>query len=129
MIILDENIPRNQRELLRAWRIRVRQVGVDIGPPGMADEQIVPFLRRLRRPTFFTRDEDFFGPALCHARYALIVLAVHRDETAIFVRRLLSHSALDTQAKRMGTVVRVARAGLLIWRLHTRHPIHLPWRA
>jgi len=27
---LDENIPASQRQLLLSWRIRVRQIGVDL---------------------------------------------------------------------------------------------------
>ena len=30
MLVLDENLPASQRQLLRKWRIRVRAVGVDI---------------------------------------------------------------------------------------------------
>jgi hypothetical protein len=125
--ILDENIPRSQRELLRRWRIRVRQIGVDIGRRGLTDEEVVPFLRQLRRPTFFTRDEDFFDRRLCHARYALVHLDVQREEAAAFVRRVLSHPALNTQAKRMGAVIRVARAGLSVWRFHAPGPVHFRW--
>ena len=33
MNILDENIPEDQRQLLRGWRIRARQVGHDVGRP------------------------------------------------------------------------------------------------
>jgi hypothetical protein len=31
MNILDENIPKSQRELLVGWRIKVQQIGVNIG--------------------------------------------------------------------------------------------------
>ena len=56
MNILDENIPKPQRELLERRRIPVRQVGVSIGRKGLLDEEIIPLLQRLRHPTFFTRD-------------------------------------------------------------------------
>lgn len=45
MNVLDENIVESQRQLLRSWRIRVRQIGHEIGRAGMQDEEIVPFLR------------------------------------------------------------------------------------
>ncbi|MFL5245075.1 MAG: DUF5615 family PIN-like protein [Gemmataceae bacterium] len=61
MIILDENIPENQVAQLRAWRIRVRQIGFEIGKAGMDDENIITLLSRQRRSTFFTRDRDFVG--------------------------------------------------------------------
>ena len=31
MNLLDENIPEHQRQLLRGWRVLVRQIGVDVG--------------------------------------------------------------------------------------------------
>jgi hypothetical protein len=39
--ILDENIPKNQRQLLESWRIHVRQIGFNIGQRGMQDEEIM----------------------------------------------------------------------------------------
>jgi len=76
MIILDENIPEDQRQLLRSWRLPVRQIGVEVGRPGMQDEEILPLLHRLEKSTFFTRDLGFYSPHLLHARYGLVCLAV-----------------------------------------------------
>ncbi|MFN8461226.1 MAG: DUF433 domain-containing protein [Anaerolineales bacterium] len=70
MNILDENISKSQRQLLESWRVSIKQVGVNAGHSGMKDSEIIPFLQGLRRPTFFTRDDDFFKPTLCHARYS-----------------------------------------------------------
>jgi hypothetical protein len=61
MNILDENIIASQRQRLRSWRIPVRQIGVDIARKGLQDEEILPFLHHLHRPTFFTRDRVFIG--------------------------------------------------------------------
>ena len=44
MNVLDENILKNQRQLLRGWRIRVRQIGDDIGRKGLQDEEIIRLL-------------------------------------------------------------------------------------
>ena len=44
MNILDENVPESQRQLLRSWRIRVSQIGDDVGRKGMKDEAIIPLL-------------------------------------------------------------------------------------
>jgi hypothetical protein len=74
LIILDENIPAVQRQRLENWRIRVRQISFSSGRKGLQDRETIPFLLRFRRPTFFTRDEDFFDPRLCHARYGLVYL-------------------------------------------------------
>ena len=127
MNILDENIPKNQRQLLESWRISIRQIGVNIGRGGMKDGEIISFLQRTRRPTFFTRDDDFFKPQLCHARYGLIYLDVEKYEAAFFVRRLLKNAEFNTQAKRLGNIVRVSHAGLACWRLHVREEIHFKW--
>jgi hypothetical protein len=125
--ILDENVIDNQRQLLRSWRIPFRHIGYDLGRQGMKDTEIIPFLHQLRRPTFFTGDQDFYKPNLCHARYCLVYLAVEKSEVAIFVRRLLRHREFDTEAKRMGTVIRVSHAGLSVWRLHAEKEVHFDW--
>ena len=128
MNLLDENIPANQRELLIRRRVRVRQIGLDVGRSGMQDAEILPLLIRLRRPTFFTRDEDFFDRRLCHAKYSLVHWDVSRQEVALFVRRLLAHSNFNTQANRMGTVVRVSHTGLVVWRLHAETELRFTWQ-
>ncbi len=94
MNILDENILKNQRQLLRSWRIRVRQIGDDAGRKGFQDEEIIRLLLRLRRPTFFTRDLGFYDPRLCHARYSVVCLAVEKYEAAVFARRLRDENKL-----------------------------------
>jgi hypothetical protein len=125
--ILDENIIGNQRQLLRSWRIPIRHIGYDLRQQGIKDEEIIPFLCQVRRPTFFTRDLGFYKRTLCHARYCLVCLVVEKYEVAGFVRRLLSYPEFDTQAKRMGTVIRVSQTGLSVWRLHAEQEIRFDW--
>jgi hypothetical protein len=127
MNILDENVPEDQRSLLQAWGIPIRQIGFDIGRKGMKDEAIIPFLHELRDTTFFTRDLGFYDRKLCHPRYCLVCLAVGKDEVAVFVRRVLRHPELETKAKRMGAVVRVSHAGFSIWRQNARKQIYINW--
>ena len=127
MNILDENIIDSQRQLLRRWRIAIRHIGYDVGQQGMKDQEILTFLHRLRRSTFFTRDEDFYARRLCHARYCLVYLAVAKNEVALFVRRLLHHRECETVAKRMGAVIRVSHVGLSVWHLHAEQEIHFDW--
>lgn len=68
MNVLDENIDEPQRQRLEARRIHVRQIGVELGRLGMKDRnEIIPLLHTLRRPTFFTRDCDFYHLELRHA--------------------------------------------------------------
>ena len=128
MNLLDEDIPKSQRLLLESWRVRARQIGVHIGHHGMADEAIIPLLLQIRRPTFFTRDEGFYDRALCHRRYSLVCLAVDKYEVAAFIRRLLRYRDLNSQAKRMGTVIRVSSAGLRLWRGHATREARLDWK-
>lgn len=127
MNLLDENILESQRQLLRSWRIAVRQIGSDLGRKGMADEELIPFLLKLPRPTLFTRDLGFYDRTNCHARYCLVCLAVGQYEVAHFVRRLLRHRAFDTQAKRLGAVIRVMDTGLAVWRTGMAGELRLPW--
>jgi hypothetical protein len=127
VIVLDENLPDSQRRLLRSWRIRAQQVGHELGRPGMRDVEILRFLRRLPRPTFFTRDDWFYQPGHRNSRGCLTLLAVAEDEAASFIRRVLRHPSLDTHGKRMGKVVRATHAGLRVWRLHSDTEERLLW--
>ena len=127
MIILDENIPESQRQLLRSWRIVVRQIGVDVGHQGASDEEIIPLLHRLSRPTFFTRDLGFYNRQRCHASYCIVCIAVGQYEAASFTRRFLRNPAFNTWAKRMGTVVRVSHTGMRVWRLHATSEERVEW--
>ncbi len=127
MNILDENVLKDQRQLLQSWRIAIHQIGYDVGRKGMQDDEIIPLLHQLRRPTFFTRDRDFYDRSLCHARYCLVYLNVEKYEVAIFGRRILRHREFDTKAKRMGAVIRVSHAGLTVWRQHTEQEIRFDW--
>ena len=49
MNILDENILEDQRQLLRNWRVPLRQIGYEAGWKGMQDEEIISFLLGLRK--------------------------------------------------------------------------------
>ena len=128
MIILDENIPDNQRQLLKSWRLSCRQIGFEVGRKGMKDDEIIPLLMQLHRPTFFTLDTGFFHSQLCHSRYCLVYLDVRRNETAFFARRLLRLEALNTQAKRMGKVIRVSHSGLVIWISPSQAEVRIGWQ-
>jgi hypothetical protein len=126
--VLDENIVATQRQLLDSWRIRSRSIGGEIGRAGMKDRgEIIPLLHSLRRPTFFTRDHDFYKYDLCHRRYCLVFLDVAFDEAAEFIRRFLRHSAFRTQANRMGRVVRVYHTGVSYWQAHNKKAHVLNW--
>jgi hypothetical protein len=127
VIVLDENIPFEERALLRQWRIRFRFVGEEIGYFGVKDPNIITILHQLKRPTFFTRDEDFFSNTLCHASYCLVWLNVPREETARFIRMFLRHPNFRTTADRMGLVVRVSHGGINCWRKPNRRIERVAW--
>lgn len=61
MNVLDENIIDNQRRQLMSWRMRIHQIGFEVGRKGMKDREVIPFLHQLKQPTFFTRDDDFLS--------------------------------------------------------------------
>jgi hypothetical protein len=80
-----------------------------------------------RRVTFFTRDGGFYLPDLRHQSYCLVVTSISQNEVATFARRFLRHPDFDTQAKRMGAVVRVSHADLAVLRLRSEAEIHMVW--
>ena len=127
MLVLDENLPEGQQQLLRKWGIRFRLVGVDVASWGTDDENLIPVLHRLAHPTFFSLDRDFYRPTWAHSGYGLVWLDVADDHAAEFIRRFLRHPVFDTQAKRMGVVARVHAGGVLWWRLKQRSPQSLVW--
>ncbi len=115
MNLLDENVRDDQRALLRRWRIPFRQVGKEISRAGIHDDNLLPLLHRLKRPTFFTQDGDFFKRELCHGSYCLVWLNVRYIEVAFFIRRFLRHPEFRSQAQRTGKAVRVHPDGLYYW--------------
>ena len=128
MIVLDENIPASQCERLKRWRTTFRQIGGELGQNGMDDDQIVPLLLRLDRPTFFKLDEDFYNRRLCYERYCLVHLAVSETQVADYVRRILRHAQLNTKAKRAGRVLRASPGGLTGWQPHQVRDRYISWR-
>jgi len=93
----------------------------------MKDDEVIPFLLHLRRPTFFTLDLDYYKRGLCHPRCCLVCMDVKQYEAAIFVRRLLRHPEFNTEAKRLGAVIRVSHAGLSVWRVHSETENLIDW--
>lgn len=127
MNVLDENILKGQRQRIQSWRIPVRQIGYDIGRGGMKDDEIIPFLHRQRRVAFFTRDLGFYDRRLRHRQYCLVCMALDKHEVAIFTRLLLRHPEFDTEAKRLGSVVRISHMRVSVWRPHAQNELHFDW--
>jgi hypothetical protein len=127
MNVLDENIDEHQRQILRKWRIHVVHIGQEVGHEGMTDQQIIPLLHQMQRPTFFTRDLGLYDRALCHGNYCLVCLAVVHYEAASFIRRFLRHPDFNTTSKRLGCVVQVSHSGIRALRLPSRREARLDW--
>ena len=87
MLVLDENLPASQRQLLRKWRIHFRIVGVDVAVRGTDDEILISAFHHLPQATFFSLDNDFYRRDWAHASYCLVWLDVRRRDAAEFIRR------------------------------------------
>ncbi len=128
MIILDHNITRDQTEQLQQWRIHFRQIGFQIGRPEWDDQQeILRYLHKTNRATFFTRDFDFYLPELCHDNYCLVVIAFPTLETATNIRKLLRHQQFKTKAQRCGKVIKLSPGKIAWWETGNRSQQHLIW--
>jgi hypothetical protein len=128
MNVLDENIDEPQRQRLEAWKLHVRQIGVELGRLGMKDRnEIIPLLHTPRRPTFFTRDGDFYHPWLRHHGYCLVFLETRPSEVASYIRRFLRHKLFRTQVQRMGKVICVNKAGLTYWQVGVNEAQKVEW--
>lgn len=127
-MVLDENLPEGQRLWLRNWKVHFRVIGIEVGSSGTKDENLIPVLHRLANPAFFSLDRNFYRPDWAHSAYCLVWLDVRGRQAAEFIRRFLKHPAFDTQAKRMGKVVRVHADGLLCWRLGESSPKSAAWQ-
>jgi hypothetical protein len=123
MLIADENVSENEIWRLREAGFAVRVIGQDVAVSSVSDENILPVLRRLKKPTFFTRDRDFWKAALCHASYALVYLdiAEHEGEVARCIIKFLHHPSFKTAANRLGSVFRIAPQSIQYWRLRQFH--------
>ena len=127
MIVLDEQVRADQRLLLARWGVPFRQIGKDVAPKGIKDDNIIPFLFTLKSPTLFTHDHGFFQPRLVHRRYCLVLIAEKDIEAALYIRRFLIHPRFDTNAQRMGTVARVHHEGISFWEQRNRRLERAAW--
>jgi hypothetical protein len=127
VIVLDENVFESQRIQLSRWRIHLCQIGRDIARKGILDDAIIPLLRQLRRPTFVSRDRDFFDKQLCNDRFCLAFLDVRPIEVADYVRRFLRHSEFKKWSQRKGSVVRVSSSGVIVWRANASDATRFRW--
>jgi hypothetical protein len=128
MFVLDENISESE-----VWRLRERGIPVrllaEVARKSIDDENIIPVLHRLKRPTFFTKDRDFWRRKLVHPAYCLVHLDVpeHEGVVADYIRRFLGHPMFARRADRMGAVARVHVDGIHVWRRGVSKPQAVRW--
>ncbi len=74
MIIIDENFPESQRQLLLSRRIKIRQIGIEVGQKGLQDDEMIPLLLKYKNPTLFSLDSDFYDRKICYLKYCIAFL-------------------------------------------------------
>jgi hypothetical protein len=127
MIVLDENIRDSHADLLRKDGIASRKIGINLKSKGTSDADIIPLLHRLKQPTFFPHDVDFWRPELSHANYRIVHLAVKPRDAAFYIRRFLRHPQFSTAAKRLGKVIQVRPNGLSVIRTCHSKAANIEW--
>ncbi len=128
MNILDENIDLFTRLQLAQWKFHFRQIGVEIGQSGMKDyDEIIPMLHSIRRPTFVTRDDDFYHPKLRLANYCLVYFDVSLPQSAEYIRQFFRHPHFRTQVQRMGKVIRIHEHGITYWEVGVHGSRRIIW--
>jgi hypothetical protein len=128
VILLDHNIPRDQADRLRRWRVRFSQIGFEIGRPEWEDQQeVLRLLHRLKLPTFFTRDVGFYRAECRHRNYCIAVLDGLVLDTATDIRRFLREPRFRTRTQRSGCVAKVRPTGVTWWAIGQRRPMRVRW--
>jgi hypothetical protein len=127
MQVLDENMDEAFVAALARLRIRVRKIGKGVGRAGAADDDLIPLLHRLRAVTFFTADDDFNQPRLCHPRYCLVYLDVAKKDMVETIRKFLRHRAFRTWAQRRGKLMWVQEKWVRIWQVKVHTPQQIFW--
>jgi hypothetical protein len=113
LVVVDEQLRYDRvTEPLRRF-VTSQQIGVELShAKGLSDEQIIPFLRSLKRRTFVTIDDWFYQARLCDNAYCLIYFHLTMEQQAeisSLLRRLFKIEGFRTVKERMGKVVRVGR--------------------
>ena len=129
MLVIDESISENEVWRLREWRIAVRVIGEDLADKSISDENILSLLHRLKQPSFFTRDRDFWKSELRHSRYALVYMDIpeHEGLVATYIKRFLRHPGFNTNLKRLGKVIHVHQTGIEVWQRGRRTQNFVGW--
>ena len=126
--ILDANIETENVSLLRR-PLKVKQVGVHFLSSNADDEYIINWLKRLKTPTFITKDcKDFYNCRRLDKHYFIICVDVHRREFVSVVRKIFKHPLFNTVAKRMGKVIRVTSTYINYFEVGGNTEITIPFQ-
>ncbi|MBM3237208.1 hypothetical protein FJZ31_13025 [Candidatus Poribacteria bacterium] len=111
LVVVDEHLRYDRvTEPLQRF-VKTQQIGVELlQAKGLSDEQIIPFLRSLKRRTFVTIDNWFYKARLCDNTYCLIYFHLAMEQQAqipSLLRHLFQIAGFRTVRERMGKVVRV----------------------
>jgi hypothetical protein len=93
----------------------------------MQDDEIIPLLLQMRRPTFFTRDRHFYDEAKRSGRYCLAYLNVGPLVVAEYIGRFLRHPCFRTWAQRQNCVVRLQATGITARQAHPQRTMRFLW--
>jgi hypothetical protein len=126
--VLDENVPRDQADLLKGWGIPFRSIARDLGYQGIQDSEVLPLLLRLKKPTLLTRDSDFFRRNLAHRAYSLVWFDMPAEQTAFFIRRFLRHANFKQNSQRLGKVIRVLARHIEYWQKNSEALVAVQWQ-
>ena len=113
MIILDEQLlGRNLENEISHWYQGAVRFITDLRPHTVIKDDAIPkLLQQENQPTFVTINEhDFWRKIQANRRYCVVCFALpdsRTHEIALTLRDLIQHSAFNSKAKRMGTVIRV----------------------
>jgi hypothetical protein len=116
LVVVDEHLGHHDvTEPLQRF-VTAQQIGVELSQAkGLSDEQIIPFLRSLKRRTFVTIDDWFYKLRLCDNAYCLIYFHLTMEQQVqipSLLRRLFKIEGFRTVRERMGKVVHVGHEAI-----------------
>ena len=131
LIVVDEHLGhRDVTEPLRRF-VTAQQIGFELSHArGLSDEQIIPFLRSLKRRTFITIDDWFYKARLCDNAYCLIYFHLtmgQQSQIPFLLRCLFQIEGFRTVRERMGKVVHVGREAIRYYQRNLPGEQTLDW--
>ena len=116
LVVVDEHLRYDRvTEPLQRF-VTAQQIGAELShAKGLSDEQIIPFLRSLKRRTFITIDAWFYKSRLCDNAYCLIYFRLTMEQQAqipSLLRRLFKIEGFRTVKERMGKVVHIGHEAI-----------------